>query len=179
VPQFFDTIGYTFRSRTRIAPDDLMITGDGVNRAEQRFYPNLGAFAIPKARPDLTGGTAATTATVNEHYSSYTYDPIMGTYQKTEEDHVYRDAHLRQPLRIEMLIVMHTQESVLPIGDGHGSYLHDFNLDANGKTDIYYKGQHYSGTWTSSDSHGPLTFALADGSALGLPPGLVWIDVTS
>jgi hypothetical protein len=179
VPQFFDTIGYTFRSRTRIAPDNLMISGDGVNRAEQRFFPNVAAFSIPKARPQPTGGTAATTAKVDEHYSTYTYDPIMGTYQKNEEGHNYVDAHLRQPLRIEMLIVMHTQESVLPVGDGHGSYLHDFNLDTNGKADIYYKGQRYSGAWTSSDSHGPLTFALADGSALSLPPGLVWIDVTA
>ena len=179
VPQFFDTIGYTFRSRTRIAPDDLMITGDGVNRAEQRFFPNVAAFAIPKARPEPAGGSPATTAKVDEHYSTYTYDPVMGTYQKNEQGHNYVDAHLKTPLRIEMLIVMHTQESVLPIGDGHGSYLHDFNLDSTGKADVYYKGQRYSATWTSSDSHGPLTFALADGSALSLPPGLVWIDVTA
>jgi len=69
VPQFFDTIGYMFRSASRYAPDNLMITGDGVNRAEQRF-PSLGAFVIPKARPVLTGGVTGMTFNVTEHYQS-------------------------------------------------------------------------------------------------------------
>jgi DUF3048 family protein/Big-like domain-containing protein len=177
VPQFFDTVGYTFRTNSRYAPDNLMISGDGVNRAEQKFYPNLPAFTVPKARPTFGGGAAATRVTVSEHYSTYTYDPIMGTYQKNESGHSYRDAHLRQPLRIEMLVVLHTQESLLPIGDGHGSYIHDFNLDSSGKADVYYKGQSFSAQWASTDGHGPLTFAY-NGAPLTLPPGLVWIDVT-
>ena len=177
VPQFFDTIGYTFRTISRYAPDNLMISGDGVNRAEQ-LYPNIGAFTIPKARPALAGGTAATRVGVSEHYSTYTYDPIMGTYQKNEAGHNYRDAHLNQPLRIEMVIVVHTQESLLAVGDGHGSYIHDFNLDSSGKADVYYKGQSYAAAWASSDGHGPLTFTL-NGDPLTLPPGLVWIDLTA
>ena len=178
-PQFFDTVGYTFRSYSRYAPDNLMITGDGVNRAEQKSYPNLAAFTVPKARSVLSGGTPATSTTVAEHYSSYSYDPIIGTYQKTEEGHPYSDAHTRQPLRIEMLVVLHTQVSLLPISDGHGSYIHDFNLDTTGHVDIFYKGMRYAATWTSSDGHGPLTFTGADGQPITLPPGLVWVDITA
>jgi DUF3048 family protein/Big-like domain-containing protein len=178
VPQFFDTVGYTFRTGSRYAPDNLMISGDGVNRAEQHFFPNDPAFTVPKARPAPAGGTDTTRFSVNEHYSTYTYDPIVGTYQKNEQGHNYRDAHLGQPLRIEMVIVLHTQESLLPIGDGHGSYIHDFNLDANGKADVYYKGQAFAADWSSTDAHGPLTFTL-NGQPLALPPGLVWIDVTA
>jgi len=37
----------------------------------------------------------------------------------------------------------------------------------------------YAGSWSSTDSHGPLTFTLDSGQALTLPPGLVWIDVTA
>ena len=177
VPQFFDTIGYMFRSASRYAPDNLMITGDGVNRAEQRF-PSLGAFVIPKARPVLTGGVTGMTFNVTEHYSTYTYDPMMGTYQKTEQGHRYNDAHTRQVLRMEMVIVMHTHESLLAVSDGHGSYIHDFDLDTQGRADIYYKGQRYAATWSSTDGHGPLTFALGS-QTVTLPPGLVWIDVTS
>jgi len=179
VPQFFDTVGYTFRSNSRYAPDDLMITGDGVNRVETKLYPNLPAFSISKARPSPTGGTPATSVTVSEHSSSYTYDPIMGTYQKTENGHAYRDAKSRLPLRIEMLIVMHTQVTELNVSDGHGSLIHDFNLDSTGSADIYYKGQRYAGAWSGADSHSPITFTTADGQALSLPPGLVWVDVTS
>ena len=178
VPQFFDTIGYTFRTNSRYAPDNLMITGDGVNRAEAKFYPNLPAFSISKARPSATGGTPSTSVTVSEHSSSYTYDPIMGTYQKTENGHAYRDAKSRQPLRIEMLIVMHTQVIQLNVSDGHGSYIHDFNLESTGSADIYYKGQRYAGAWSGADSHSPIAFT-ADGQPLSLPPGLVWVDVTS
>jgi hypothetical protein len=179
VPQFFETTGYTFRSGSRIAPDNLMIAGDNVKRAEQNYFPNLPGFAIPKARPaGLTGGTPAATINVDEHNSTYSYDPVMGTYQKREEGHLYLDAHTRQQLRIEMLIVFHTTETQLAIGDGHGSFLHDFDLSTTGKADIYYKGQRYAGTWSGSDAHSPITFALANGQALPLPPGLVWIDVT-
>src|SRR5581483_1497885 len=82
VPQFFDTIGYMFRTGSRYAPDNLMISGANVNRAEQRF-PSVGAFALAKARPALSGGGAASRVTVSEHYSVYTYDPVFGTYQKS------------------------------------------------------------------------------------------------
>ena len=179
VPQFFDTIGYTFRTSSRYAPDNLMISGSAVNSAEQNYFSSLPAFAIPKARPTLSGGTSATTVSVDEHYSTYSFDPGMGTYQKTEASHVYVDATSGQPLRIEMVVVLHTQESLLDIGDGHGAYIHDFNLDSSGRVDIFYKGLQYAGFWNSTDSHGPLTFTLADGSPLSLPPGLVWIDVTA
>jgi hypothetical protein len=179
VPQFFDTIGYTFRSSSRYAPDNLMITGDAVNRAEQRYFPNIGAYAIPKARPDLTGGTPVNAVSVPDHNSTYGYDPNIGTYAKIEEDHAYKDAHTGQLLRIEMLIVLHTHVSQLAISDGHGSYIHDYDLDTGGKADIYYKGMRYSASWSASDSRGPLTFTLAGGQQVTMPPGLVWIDVTS
>jgi len=177
VPQFFDTIGYMYRTGSRYAPDNLMITGANVNRAEQRF-PKVPSFTLQKTRPALSGGTAATRVTVSEHSSVYTYDPIFGTYQKNELSHSYKDAHTGQPLRMEMVIVMHTQESLLPIGDGHGSYLHDYNLDSSGRADIYYKGQLYAGTWASTDRNGPITFSI-NGQTISLPPGLVWVDLTS
>jgi Protein of unknown function (DUF3048) N-terminal domain/Protein of unknown function (DUF3048) C-terminal domain/Bacterial Ig-like domain len=174
-PQFFDTVGYTFRTNARIAPDNLMIDGDGVNRAESLY--DISAFTIPKARPDLNGGTSALTVNVDEHYSVYTYDPDMGTYQKNEEAHAYVDNHLGQPLRIEMLILLHTQETLLDVGDGHGSHIHDFNLDSGGAIEIFYKGLEYRGFWAAGDHNGPLTFTTADGKPVTLPPGLVFVDV--
>ena len=175
-PQFFDEIGYQFRTGSRIAPDNLMIHGDRVYAAENQF--GIGPFVIPKARPDLSGGSGATTVGVAEHYSTYTYDPTTGTYQKSEAGHRYVDLNLSAPLRIEMVIVLHTTETLLNIGDGHGSYIHDFDLDSGGAFSAYYKGLGYTGTWKSVDAHQPLVFTLGNGQALPLPPGLVWIDVT-
>jgi DUF3048 family protein/Big-like domain-containing protein len=178
-PQFFDTIGYQFRIGNRYEPDNLMIKGAGVNAAESNYFSRIPAFIIPKARPDITNGTGAMSVSVSEHYSVYHYDPITGTYSKAESGHPFLDAGLGQRLRIEMLITLHTQESLLNIGDGHGSYIHDFNLDSGGAADFYYKGQGYKGYWKAPDSHGPLTFILGNGQSLSLPPGLVWIDVTA
>jgi len=179
VPQFFDTIGYTFRTSARYAPDNLMINGSSVNGAEQNFFSGTPAFTVPKARPNLSGGSGGNPVTVDEHYSVYNYDPVMGTYQKTEEDHLYRDASLNQPLRIEMLVVFHTAERLVNVGDGHGAHIHDFDLDSGGRVQIYYKGLGYNGSWGSPDGHGPLTFTLDSGQVVTLPPGLVWIDVVA
>jgi hypothetical protein len=179
VPQFFDTIGYTYRTSARYAPDNLMINGGQVLAAEQNYFSGIPAFTVPKARPDLSGGTLANTVTVDEHYSVYSYDPNMGTYQKNEADHAYQDASLHQPLRIEMVIVIHTAERLVNVGDGHGAHIHDFDLDSGGAVGIYYKGLGYSGSWSAPNGHGPLTFKLDSGQVVTLPPGLVWIDVTA
>jgi len=176
-PQFFDQVGYQYRTGSRDAPDNLMINGDRVLAAEQLF--NIQTWQFTKARPTLTGGTAVGPVGVDEHYSVYTYDAVNGTYQKAEEGHAYVDASLHAPLRIEMLIVLHTRVSLMNVGDGHGAHIHDYDLDTNGRIEVYYKGLQYLGTWSSTDSHGPLTFTLDNGQAVTLPPGLVWIDVTS
>jgi hypothetical protein len=177
-PQFFDTIGYQFRTNSRYAPDNLMINGSRVQAAEQNYFSGIPAFVVPKARPTLPpGGGTNPSITVDEHYSTYTYDPVTGTYSKTEEGHPYKDASSGQPLRIEMLIVLHTREQLLDVGDGHGAHIHDFDLDTNGAVQVFYKGLGYTGSWSSTDSHGPLTFTV-NGQPVSLPPGLVWIDVT-
>ena len=177
VPQFFDTIGYMYRTAERYAPDNLMISGASVRKAEGLY--GIPAFTVPKTRQTLAGGTAATKVSVAEHYSTYTYDPAYGTYQKTEEGHLYRDASTHQLVRIEMLILLHTQVQLLNIGDGHGSYIHDYNLDSTGKVDVYYKGRRFTGTWSALSASSPVTFTLTGGQALTLPPGLVWIDLVS
>jgi hypothetical protein len=179
VPQFFDTIGYQYRTDSRYAPDNLMISGASVLAAENNYFSGIPAYVVPKARPVLSGGSAASSINVDEHYSVYAYDAATGTYLKNEASHAYSDVNLGQPLRIEMLIVLHTQVSLLNVGDGHGSHIHDYDLDTSGHAEFYYKGQGYSGSWTSTDSHGPLTFTLAGGQPVVLPPGLVWIDVTA
>ncbi len=177
-PQFFDTIGYQFRTGARIAPDNLMIHGASVEAAEVNYFNSIPAYTIAKSRQTLPAGSGAATVSVDEHYSVYRYDAATGTYTKTEADHLYKDASLGQPLHIEMLIVLHTRESLLNVGDGHGAHIHDYDLDSSGTIQVFYKGQGYAGTWTSTDSHGPLVFKLSDGTVLNLPPGLVWIDVT-
>lgn len=178
VPQFFDTIGYQFRTPSRYAPDNLMIKGPSVQGAEDNYFSGVPAWTLPKARPNLNGGGSATTINVDEHYSTYTYDAVSGTYRKAEEGHPYSDANLNQPLRIEMLIILHTREWLLDVGDGHGAHIHDYDLDSGGRADFFYKGQQYSGLWIPTDRHEPISFVTGSNQPISLPPGLVWIDVT-
>ena len=78
-PQFFDTIGYQFRAAPpRYAPDNLMIKGPSVKAAQDNLYSWIPAFTIPKTRPALAGGPPAASINVDEHYSVYKYDPVMG-----------------------------------------------------------------------------------------------------
>jgi hypothetical protein len=179
VPQFFDTIGYQFRTNQRYAPDNLMIKGSSVQAAQNNAFSWIPAYTIPKARPILGPSGAGTSATVDEHYSTYSYEAGTGTYRKSELRHAYSDASLNQPLRIEMLIVLHAKNWLMDVGDGHGAHIHDFEIDTNGRAEFFYKGQQYGGTWASTDRRGPLSFTLDGGQALSLPPGLVWIDVVS
>jgi len=177
VPQFFDTIGYQFRTPARYAPDNLMITGSKV-RAAEALYPSIPTYTLVKARPTLSGGTAWPKLVVDEHYSVYSYDPIQGTYSKTELSRKISDATTRKPLQIEMVIVVHTAEWLVDVHDGKGYHIHDFDLDSGGRAEIYYKGKRFLGTWKGPDHHGPLTF-IVGGQVVSLPPGLVWIDVTA
>lgn len=179
VPQFFDTIGYQYRTSARDAPDNLMISGPSVLAAETNYFSGIAHYAMPKSRPVMGSGSGAQSVSVDEHYSVYTYDPATGSYLKNESAHAYSDVNLGQPLHIEMVVVMHTAESLLNVGDGHGAHIHDFDMDSGGNAEFYYKGQGYSGTWAAPDHNGPLTFARAGGQPVTLPPGLVWIDVTA
>jgi hypothetical protein len=177
-PQFFDTIGYQFRAGPpRYAPDNLMIKGPSVKAAEDNFYSSIAAYKVPKARPSLPAGNSVASINVDEHNSVYKYDPATGTYSKTEDNHPYADASLGKYLRIEMLIILHTKQTLMDVGDGHGAHINDYDLDSSGRVDIFYKGMQYAGFWSSTDRNGPFTFTLDGGQVMTLPPGLVWIDV--
>lgn len=173
VPQFFNIPGYQYRTSSRYPPDNLMINGDRVLAAQRNWFNGLASFVIPKSRPDLSGGAAANMITVDDHNSTYKYDAATGTYTKTEQAHFYRDASSKQPLRIEMLVVLHTTVQYMVI-DHHG--LHDYDIDTSGAINVYYKGRSYKGTWKSTSRNWPLSFYVG-GKAMPLPPGLVWIDV--
>src|SRR5205807_1530946 len=111
VPAFFDASGYYYRQPGRAAPNNLFLSGDAVQRAENGS--GVADFAPPPAATAvLGGGQPATSVTVGEHNSSYSYDAATGTYGKVEDRHTMADASLGQPLRIFMLIVFHTREWV-------------------------------------------------------------------
>jgi len=125
--KFFDTIGYQYRTDSRYAPDkpdDQWRQGGW----RQRSLYGINSYVIPKARPTLSGGTAVNTFNVDEHYSTYTYDGATGTYTKSEGSP--RRMLMRASItrwRIEMVVVLHTREQLMDVGDGHGAHIHDYD----------------------------------------------------
>ena len=177
VPTAFDYAGSGYyRTGPHAAPDNLYIKGASVKADETAG----GDASQLKKAPVTLAGEAAPTATVTQHGSVYTYDAETGTYLKQEDGHRYSDALIGQPLRIQMLVVMHTSATMTSyVEDVNGVHGLDFNLESGGKADFYYRGQHVSGSWSSPSRSSAFVFKTDAGATVNLPGGLVWIDVVT
>jgi hypothetical protein len=177
ITAWFDNPPGYFRDLNRAAPDNLMLRGDAV-LADEQASGNPAFAPLSYGSPDLGATTPAASFGVDEHRSSYTYDPNTGTYQKVEDGETMTDASLNKPDQIFMVLVVHTSEFLVPdIESGCCTHGRDFNLDSGGGLDIYYRGQHAAGTWSAADANSPLEFKNAAGTPISLPHGLVWVDV--
>lgn len=178
VPATFDNPPAFFRNYSRAAPNNLMLLGDYMLTLEQ-------ASGAPDFAPIKTGKVDLGTGTddqasfgVAEHRSTYTYDPVTGTYGKVEDGYTMADASLGKADQIFMVIVLHAREFlVADIEDGCCIHGRDFDLDSGGAIDVYYRGKHVTGSWSAADRSSPLVFKTASGAELLLPHGLVWVDV--
>ena len=177
VPAWFDNPPGFFRDYSRSAPDNLMLRGDEVVSKESQS--GTPAFGPIKHGPVLVGaGTPVTSFGVSEHRSTYSYDPMTGTYGKVEDGETMRDASLGRPDQMFMVLVVHAREFLVPdIESGCCTHGRDFDLDSGGALDIYYRGQQVAGSWSAADRASPLVFKNAAGLELNLPEGLVWVDV--
>ena len=174
----FDSPGVYYRTSDRYPPNNLYINGDAIARTEAPY--NVTGKPVATGQPKLTGATDGGSASVPDHRSAYAYDAATGTYSKTEDGHLMSDAALGQPLRIAMVIVLHTRITTTSIvEDVNGVHGLDFDMDSGGAFDVYYGGQKAGGRWSAPDPKAPFVFTLDGGQALTLPQGLVWVDVVS
>ncbi len=178
VPALFDEEPPFYRTTDRYAPNNLFISGAGVLAAEQ--HANVAPWQLPYGQFGFPNGGDGSTATVDEHDSTYTYDPDTATYTKTESGHQMADAAVGDALHIAMVVVIHTKETPTSyVEDVAGAHGLDFDMQSGGRAEFYFGGVKVTGTWSGSDVHAPLTFKADSGQAIILPPGLVWVDVVS
>jgi Protein of unknown function (DUF3048) N-terminal domain/Protein of unknown function (DUF3048) C-terminal domain/Bacterial Ig-like domain len=177
VVAWFDNPPGFFRDLSRAAPNNLMLKGDEVINREAQS--GVSAFEpLKRGAVDIGPGAAATSFGVAEHRSTYTYDPVTGTYGKVEDGETMTDASLGKPDQLFMVLVLHTREFlVADIESGCCTHGRDFDLDSGGALDIYYRGQVVTGSWSAADRTSPLVFKNAAGQEINLPNGLVWVDV--
>jgi Protein of unknown function (DUF3048) N-terminal domain/Protein of unknown function (DUF3048) C-terminal domain/Bacterial Ig-like domain len=167
-----------YRSANRPAVDNLFVTGSSMLQAEERL--GVAPASPPPAGTARFGGDQNPEVTVPEHRSTYRYDAGSASYSKVEDGHLLQDTGTGAPVRIRLLVVLHTtatQTSYAEDSAGHRGL--DYELDSGGPADFYLGGEHAGGRWSGGDRNGPLGLSLADGTPLELPPGLTWMDVVT
>jgi hypothetical protein len=128
----------------------------------------------------LTGfdGQPAASFGVPEHDSTYSFDPQTGTYTKVEEGRPMSDALIGEPVRIHMVVIMHTGVAVTNIiEDLNGARGLDFDMDSGGAAEFYFMGKKATGKWAAADRSSGFSFTYADGRPLTIPRGVIWVDV--
>lgn len=176
VPTGLDGEASYFRSNNRTAPNNLYITAANIQKSEAATQGSNAQ--IKKAPVGTFNGDPAPGFGVPDHDSTYTYDPTTGTYTKTESGRLMNDALIGQPVRISMVVVMHTAITTTNIvEDSNGARGLDFDLQSGGRAEFYYQGKKATGKWSSPDRNSGFVFTLDSGQQLNMPSGVVWVDL--
>jgi hypothetical protein len=177
VPTWPAVNGLYFRSAARRAPDNLYIRGGSIDQVEKGA--STPPFTVPVGAGLPPGKQPAGSVSVPELYSTYNYDQQSDSYNKIEGGRALGDALTSQPLRIQLVIVMHTKETLTSaIESGYRSQTVDYDVDSGGAAEFYYHGRMSTGRWSGSDTHNPFAFQLDDGTPVQLTQGLNWIELT-
>lgn len=177
VPHLLDTGGVFHRIATRPPPNNLYTEGSEVQRAVAGA--SLAPFTLPAGSVPVRSGTAAEATDVPEHRTAYVFDPATRTYAKSVDGRPLTDAATGQPLRVQLLVVMHTTATRTAfVEDVNGQPGLDFDLESGGPAEFWFDGRHASGRWSSPSPGSPLRFQLESGVVVE-PPPLTWVDVVT
>lgn len=178
VPAIFDDDGFFYRTRDRVAPYNLYTGGKQLLAADTKWWTNIKSKLGSGSQPAFPQD--APTLDVPEHSAHYAFDPITGTYSKSEQGHTFSDALVAQPLHIQMVLVLHTHATATNyVEDVNGARGLDFDLENGGRAEFYSGGKMATGKWAGTDRNAPLSYMTDDGKPLILPRGLVWVDVVT
>lgn len=178
VPHVFDTGGSVFHRTSDRSPPNNLFTG-GAQMQGAVSGASLPHVTLPAGRVPIHSGPGATTVSVPQHDSTYSFDVSTGTYTKQVAGTTLADAGTGRPLHIELLVVLHTTATQTPfVEDVNGQHGLDFDLQSGGRAEFYFDGIQANGRWSSPGSHAPLRFQLDDGATVS-PPPLTWVDVVT
>jgi hypothetical protein len=175
VPTAFEGDAAYMRSSSRPSPNNLYLTGPGMQRDQTGPGSN---DQITKGSLTAFDGQPAASFGVPEHDSTYSFDPQTGTYTKVEAGRPMSDALIGEPVRIHMVVIMHTGVAVTNIiEDLNGARGLDFDMDSGGAAEFYFMGKKATGKWAAADRSSGFSFTYADGRPLTIPRGVIWVDV--
>ncbi|MDR0358769.1 MAG: DUF3048 domain-containing protein [bacterium] len=178
VPHVFDTGGGVFQRRgDRSSPNNLFTGGTAMQRAVAGA--SLPHVVLPLGTVPIHSGAGATSVSVPQHRSVYSFATSTGTYTKQVEGRTLADAGTGQPLHIQLLVVLHTTATQTSfVEDVNGAHGLDFDMQSGGRAEFYFDGIQANGRWTTPSPNAPLRFQLDSGTTVS-PPPLTWVDVVT
>jgi hypothetical protein len=173
---------YFARDNARVAPHNLYTTPDQMAQAIKSSGKTITYVLPARAEPTAPGDAPVSRLSFQQtmaHSVAYSYDASSKTYQYTTDTGPLVDqANGGQPLQIASVVLIQVaHHGAGYTEDVNGQEGIDFDLQGQGKADVYTRGQHFPATWDLSDPNQPLRILGGDGTDLKLPPGLTWIHL--
>jgi len=185
IPNYQETADggrYFARDSSRVAPHNLYTAPDqmaqAIKSSGKTVTYSLPARGEPTAPGDAQVSKLAFQQT-NAHSVSYSYDAGSNTYQySTDTGPLVDQANGGQPVQIaNVVLIQVAHHGAGYTEDVNGQEGIDFDLQGQGRADVYTRGQHFAATWDLSDPNQPLRILGADGRDMTMPPGLTWIHL--
>ncbi len=173
---------YMARDSSRPAPHNLFTTGDQAALAVARSRARVTYDLPPRGEPAGQGDAQVTRLSFQQtfaHSVSYTYDPVAKAYTYRSETGPEIDTDSGgQPLQIAGVVLIRVaHHGAGYTEDVRGEEGIDFDLQGQGRADVYTRGQHFPATWDLSNPSQPLRILGSGGQDFTLPPGLTWIHL--
>ncbi len=168
---------YFQRDSSRVAPHNLFTTPDQMAQAVQKSGARI-TYTRPVPGEPAAPGTAVTKLAFDQtfaHHVGYRYDPGDRTYTYDGETDA---ANGNQPVKVtNVVLVRVVHHGAGYTEDVRGEEGIDFDLQGQGRAEVYTRGQKYDATWDLSQADQPLRILGADGKDFALPQGLTWIHL--
>jgi hypothetical protein len=171
--------GAYYRAGGRTAPHNLMSStpalyeaGAGFGVAPTGLLPFSGAAALtaPNWRP-TTGVDIAFAGSVAASPSSFDWDPARG-FARSQEGTPHVDEAGVQVVVTTVVVLF--VDYTFGGNDSSGTAVPQGDLVGSGAGLVLAGGMLADVTWTHPDVSAPMSFTLADGSPLSVPPGRSW-----
>jgi hypothetical protein len=169
-----------YREASRFAPHNLMIRGESLLQARQRFGDLQPNFAVDVAHPDVEwpGAAAATDIDVAVHQVRWHFVPEEGVYTRTDHGAPFIDGATGQPIKAKNVILQTVRwwPSNI-IEDGCCTRGLEYQMVGEGEAVYFTNGKTLSGRWRHASASAPIEFLDSAGNPVPFNTGLTWINV--
>lgn len=171
--------GAYYRDGGRRSPHNLMSSTPALFEAGAGFgvaptgllpFSPTAALVAPNWRP-ATGVDIAFASSVASSPSSFDWDPARG-FARTQEGSPHVD-ELGVQVVVSTVVVLFV-EYTFGGNDSSGTAVPQGDLVGTGAGVVLAGGMAADVTWSHPDESAPMSFTLADGSPLSVPPGRSW-----